>query len=73
MQLLGTCSYTRRAFVKATLSFGLLLLASAFPRNSIALAAGTVEFVLLSGSAVEAVAALPRAFHGVRPRRPWLF
>ena len=41
---------------KRLFRFGSLLLASAFPRNSIALATGAVEFEVVSGRAVEAVA-----------------
>jgi hypothetical protein len=57
---LGNCSYPRRAFAKPLFRSGSLLPASAFPRNSIALAAGALEFVGLSSRV-----ALPRAFHSV--------
>src|SRR6476646_1901673 len=58
IQLLGNWSYSRRTIVKRALLFP-----SAFPRKSMALAAGAVEFVVLSGRAVEAVA-------GFAQRRP---
>src|SRR5271165_276102 len=67
MQLLGTCSYPRR-LCEATLSSGFLLLASAFPCKYNALAAATVEFVVLSGRAVEAVAGFAQRL----PHRSWL-
>jgi hypothetical protein len=47
---------------------GSLLLSSAFPRKSVALAAGALEFVVLSGRLVETVARLTQR----RPLQAWL-
>ena len=51
---------------------GSLLLASAFPRKSLARAACAVEFVVLSGRVVEAVAGLAHDLAQSVPRRAWL-
>ena len=61
--LLSAPASAKRLFVRLS-----LLLASSFPRKSLALAAGTLEFVVISGRAVEAVAGLAQRL----PRRAWL-
>ena len=68
MQLLGNLLLSRSAFAKRLFRSDSLLLASAFPCKSLALAAGAVEFVVPSGRAVEAVGTLAQ---GV-PLRAWL-
>ena|SRR6516165_6558014 len=62
---LKKCSAPYGASAKWPLYPGFLLLLSAFPRNSMALAAGAFEFIVLSGRPVEAVAGLAQRI----PRR----